>query len=214
MSHSPQRDGKKREEQVTWQSVHWLKILNERHTDSRRQHNSHTRSLAFEKKWVKTGRNGPCRESDEICKHSNCSLYFVLVYFSGGFVFPFFSFLSTTYRSLFNFPSFLFLSLSFLRTLSFASVTCTQFSLDTRWPTSTVTARCLHFPHNALRFLATGRRMDCVFVSEPGFVSVVFIFQWWPITLPPVFVLFRLITWVMGRVKVIPLQAWCGPEGG
>ena len=129
--------------------------------------------------------------------------YFVLVYTSGGFFFTLFSFLSATFPSLFYFPSSLFLSLSYLRTLSFASVTCMPFSLDTWWPTSTVTARCLHFPHNTLRFLATGRLLDCVFVFEPVFVFFVFILQPWPTMLQPVFVQFLLITCGMGRVNRI-----------
>lgn len=188
---------------MAWQSVHWLKILNEGHwlTDTA----WFTYPLfAF---WEKAGKKRqlwPCPESDKICSHWKLiPLFCTSLFFKWFCFFYFFSFLSTTFPSLFYFPSFLFLSLSFLRTLSFASVTCTPFSLDIRWPTSTVTARCLHFPHNALRFLATGRGLDCVFVFEPGFVSVVFILQWWPITLLPVFVLFRLITWVMGRVNRI-----------
>jgi hypothetical protein len=49
--------------------------------------------------------------------------------------------------------------------------------------------------------LATGRRLDCIFVFEPGFISVVFILQWWPIILPPVLVLFCLITCYVGKVN-------------
>jgi hypothetical protein len=60
--------------------------------------------------------------------------------------------------------------------MSFAVSGHMPLFLAAPWPTCTATAirmRGLHFPHNTLRFFAAAGRLDCVFIYEPVFLSVV-----------------------------------------